>query len=102
MKMLFTSSHSPEVGLLKSRLDEAGIPCELRNENTSSNFPGSAFQAELWILNDADYQRAAEIRDIGSSLESRGAWICPACGEESEGQFGSCWKCGANRDGAVT
>ena len=63
MKMLFSSQTAPEVGLLKGLLDEAGIPCEVRNESTHANLPGAAFQPELWIVNDADYERACEVRD---------------------------------------
>jgi len=102
MKLLFTSPNSPEVGLLKDRLDQAGIPCEVRNENLYSNFPGVTFQPELWVLNDDDLPKASEIRDIGAgpSSENRAAWICTVCGEESEGQFQACWKCGAVRDAA--
>ncbi len=100
MKLLFTSPNSPEVGLLKDRLDEAGIPSEVRNENLYSNFPGVPFQPELWVLNDDDFPKACEIRDIsaGPTSESRAAWTCPVCGEESEGQFEACWKCGTARD----
>src|ERR1041385_3723919 len=102
MKLLFTSPNSPEVGLLKDRLDEAGIPCEIRNENLYSFFPGVPFQQELWVLDDDDLPKACEIRDDGdgASSKNRAAWICPVCGEESEGQFQACWKCGAARDAA--
>jgi len=100
MKMVFSSPQSPEVGLLKDLLDKAGIPCEIRDENMYSNFPGAAFHPELWILNDDDYLRASEIRDGFSrpSAEPGSPWICSVCGEESEGQFNSCWRCGAHRD----
>jgi hypothetical protein len=26
-------------------------------------------------------------------------WQCPTCGEQHEGQFDTCWKCGTNRTG---
>ena len=102
MKMLFSSQQGPEVGLLKDLLDKAGIPCDIRDENMYSNLPGAAFQPELWILNDDDYPKASEIRDSFSrpSSEKHSPWICSICGEESEGQFNACWKCGANRDAA--
>jgi hypothetical protein len=63
MKFLFSSPSGPEVGLLKSLLDEAGIACEVRNESTSSILPGAQFQAEVWVTSDDDYARACEIRD---------------------------------------
>ncbi len=63
MKILFSSPSEPEVGLLKSVLDEAGVACEIRNENTNPNLPGAAFQPEIWVLNDEDYAEACEVRD---------------------------------------
>src|SRR5438552_3576813 len=63
MKLLFSTQNVPEVGLLKGLLDDAGIHCEIRNENSSANFPGAAFQPELWVLNDTDYEKACDVRD---------------------------------------
>jgi hypothetical protein len=63
MKMLFSSPNAPEVGLLKDLLDGAGIACEMRNESAYANFPGAAFQPEIWVVNDADYMKACEVRD---------------------------------------
>jgi hypothetical protein len=63
MKILFSSPSEPEVGLLKSVLDEAGVACEIRNENTHPNLPGAAFQPEIWVVNDEDYAEACEVRD---------------------------------------
>ena len=63
MKMLFSSQTALEVGLLKGLLDEAGIPCEVRNENTHANLPGAVFQPEIWVFNDTDYERACDVRD---------------------------------------
>jgi hypothetical protein len=63
MKLLFSSEVPPEVGLLKSLLDESGIVSEIRNESTYSNFPGAAFQPEIWVLNDGEYAKACEVRD---------------------------------------
>ena len=91
------------MGLLKSRLEEAGIPCLLRNEQISQVIPSAAFSAELWIVNDEDYQRAVDLCEAWRhpSSEARQAWICPKCGEELEGQFRACWKCGSNREAAT-
>lgn len=100
MKLIFTSPDRTAVGVLHSALEEAGIECELRNEAMQANFPGAAFYPELWVIEDQDFPRAVEVRD---SLCLRAPvahtpWTCPACGEQLEAQFLSCWKCGANRD----
>lgn len=63
MKLLFSSPSGPEVGLLKSLLDEAGIQSELRNESISSNFPGAPFQSEIWVIKEVDYEEACGVRD---------------------------------------
>jgi hypothetical protein len=73
MKLLFSSGNMPEVGLLKSLLDEAGIPSEVRNESSYPNFPGAGFQPEVWVVNEQDYPKACEIRDASQFSQSAGA-----------------------------
>jgi len=51
------------VGLLKSLLDEAGVPSEIRNENVHSMFPGASLQPEIWVLHEEDYLEARRICD---------------------------------------
>jgi hypothetical protein len=63
MKMLFSSQLSPEVGLLRELLEQSGIRCEVRNECAHENFPGAEFQPEIWVLHDADFEKACELRD---------------------------------------
>ena len=100
MKMLFTSPDRTAVGLLQSALQEVGIECELRNDAMQANFPGAAFYPELWVIEDDDFPKAEEIRDAqrAPAAVTLSPWTCPSCGEQLEGQFGSCWKCGANRN----
>ena len=78
MKLLFSSQSAPEVGLLRGLLEEVGISCEVRNETVYAILPGAAFQPEIWVLNDADWERACEIRDgwrqsFPSQIAERGA-----------------------------
>jgi len=61
MKKLFTLTNSAEAGLLKSRLEEAGIACEMRNEFVAQVVPGMAFDPEVWVLDDAQYEEAVEL-----------------------------------------
>jgi hypothetical protein len=93
MRLLFSSQSAPEVGLLKNLLEENGIVAEVRNETVHSNFPGAAFQPEVWIMNDKDFLKACEVRDAWhqpaparnpvapEDSESRGAlWlVCVVC-----------------------
>lgn len=102
MKFLFQANTVAEGGKiysLKSILEEAGIPCLIRNENLSGalgEIPFTECSPELWVMNEQDYPRAKEIV-IGWRAVPAGAqtsWLCPTCNETIEGQFSSCWKCG--------
>jgi hypothetical protein len=98
MKMLFSSPDIRDVGLMRSMLEEAGIRFEVQNETIPYRM--EVFCPEFWILDDAEFARACELRDVvtKSSPVMLSSWVCPSCGEKLEGQFGSCWKCGVNRD----
>ena|SRR5256885_921102 len=100
MRMLFASPQSQDVELLRKALNEAGIQCEVRNENAYAFFPGAEFYPELWVLNEGDFSKAEELRDALLKLASSpsNSWICGVCGEASEGQFSSCWNCGTIRE----
>ena len=59
MKRIYSSSDSAELGLLASRLQAAGIDCEVRSE--SQVIPGIPFGPELWVLNDKDFDEATQL-----------------------------------------
>ena len=61
MKLVFSSPDSAEVGLAQSRLEAAGIACEVRNDAVSQINPGVAFMPELWVLRDEDYADARRL-----------------------------------------
>jgi hypothetical protein len=98
MKMLFSSDDIRKMGLVRSALDDAAIAYDFRNETIP--YPGAIFHPEVWIVEDSDFARACELRDAVTKLRevSEAAWTCASCGEQLEGQFSSCWKCGANRN----
>ena len=95
-----TSAHSiVTINHYKNLLVSEGIPAFLKNEHFGSIMGEVPFQEvwpELWIENDLDYDRALQlINSAKIADESPSApWKCKACGEENEGQFAACWKCG--------
>jgi len=103
MKRVFTANlMSADQEIVKSLLDEAKIPCMVRNGELSmalSELTPSDSSPEVWILNDEDYARAREIVEalLKAKVEPHEAWTCTNCGEEIEGQFTSCWNCGRER-----
>lgn len=101
MKRLYTTADIVLIGHLASLLDEAGIPCFVKNQYLSGGIgelPPTETWPELWVRRDHEYALAKEIveeatrRDV--LAEAAPAWRCPGCGEEVEGQFALCWNCG--------
>jgi hypothetical protein len=96
MKLLFCS-RVEDVDVLKGILSEEGISCEVTDYENP--LPGAEFYPKLWVDED-DFAAASAIL---SAFRQRapglfGPWTCPSCGEQLEGQFTSCWKCGRARD----
>jgi hypothetical protein len=102
MKRIFSSPIVGEIPLLRNMLESAGIACILRNEisaGLSPEVPMAESTPELWIQDDHRLAEALQIKaDFQSSATVVGEdWQCQECGEISEPQFTSCWKCGAIR-----
>ena len=106
MHELFVHPDYIRVGYCKSILDQAGIACFIRNENTHNSLSGMVsplFFPALCLVNDADIEPASEllrefISESHTPDKTKPAWTCPACGEvEIPGSFDRCWKCGVFR-----
>lgn len=106
MRRLITCKNVAQAGLLKGLLAGSGIACEIKGEYlsmASGELPFAECYPELWVLSDEEeFKRAKDILDeweskVGEQLDS---WICQGCGEENEGQFSSCWRCGSVETGS--
>jgi hypothetical protein len=98
LRRVFSSYNLVAVHHARNLLDAEGIRAVVRNEILSSamgELPPAECQAELWVLNDADFARAEAI--LLRTAVSGPPWTCSACGEVSELQFTQCWRCGAYR-----
>jgi len=96
LKRVFSSFNQTAVYHARNLLENAGIETLVKNAVLSSamgELPPAECQAELWVLNDADYNRAEEILYRPVTGEE---WTC-ACGETLGGQFTQCWRCAAFR-----
>lgn len=106
MKFLFAAGtliDQAGIEFLKNLLDSEHIRYIVRNEYLSmaaGEIPPQAGQLQIWILDDSDYARATEFVEAWRSLPSpcKISWQCPTCGENHEGQFTACWKCGYDRE----
>ena len=96
MKRVFSSYNQTAVYHAQNLLKGEGIETLVKNVILSSamgELPPAECQAELWVLNDRDEARAA---DILQQQVSGPDWS-GACGETLAAQFTQCWRCGADR-----
>ncbi len=73
MTRLFSSPDSAEIGLFRSRLEAAGIECEMRNEHLSPAMPGTPFDPELWVLRDSQFAEASKLVAAWRAASSSGS-----------------------------
>ena len=91
-----------EVESFKEVLEQEGITCMIKNQQGSSlagEVPFAEVFPELWVINNNDYSDAQEILENWQKVQHTTAtdWICSKCQETLEGDFTTCWKCGADR-----
>ena len=100
MKLLARAEHPLQAAIWADTLRAAGIRCSVRNTALSGalgEIPFLECAPQIWLDHDADEDRARQILLELQSPARGPAWFCAGCGETLEGQFGSCWRCGAPR-----
>jgi hypothetical protein len=103
MKQVHIAKHAPEAHIVKGVLESSGIEAVVRGEFLTSGWGELPVDVcSVWIADEAQYDRAQTVLrsflsgDLARELRSQ-HWRCASCGEQLEGQFTSCWKCGAAR-----
>jgi hypothetical protein len=107
MKAVYSSPHLFWVAYYQDILQSNGIECFIKNEYLSGG-AGELPPNECWprlYVEDVDFHRAEQI--VQAELQKKAAadtpsWTCARCGEENEGQFALCWKCGAIANEQIT
>ena len=100
MKQIHIAKHAPEAHLVKGFLESNGIAAVVRGEFLTSGWGELPVDVcAVWITDDAQYETANALLMAflkgDAAREFRGQhWRCPQCGEQLEGQFTACWKCG--------
>jgi len=99
MKKLTSAPTAITLHHFRNLLMAEGIASEIRNEffgGILGEMPFTETWPQLWVVNNLDFERAKQLID-GSVLDEspKESWRCKHCGEENEGQFAACWKCGS-------
>jgi hypothetical protein len=96
MKSVYSASNISLVSVFRSILEGNGIRCRIKNEYLSAGI-GELPPIDCWpqlCVDDDDYPEAKRIVEEALLVKEMTAWKCDSCGEEIEGQFTECWKCG--------
>lgn len=98
MITVYSAPNITLVSIFRSILEGRGINCQVKNEFISAGI-GDIPPIECWPqLCVAEEDLAEAQRIVAEALTpasvTLGSWRCETCGEEVEGQFARCWKCG--------
>jgi hypothetical protein len=93
------------VGRMQSLLESEGIETFLKNQYSSGvlgELPFVEIVPQLYIIEEKNIARARALLQAASvgaaqQTDSDSGWTCASCAEKSEGNFDSCWNCGAAR-----
>ena len=100
MKLLLRCDHALQAAHYANALRAAGIDCEVRNTTLAGaigEIPWLECAPQIWLRYALDEAIARELIAQLQRPVTGPEWICGNCAERSEPQFGSCWRCGANR-----
>ncbi len=103
MSRVFVDEQLSWVIQAKCVLDDAQIPCYIKNEfasSTAGEVPFLETWPELWVHKQTDSIRAKQLIDAWQATlkatqdTTFEPWKCSQCGELNEGNFALCWSCG--------
>jgi hypothetical protein len=103
MKKLYVSQSLIDVESRKELLEQAEIPCTIKNQRSAmlgGEVPFVEVFPELWVLHDENFEQAQTLLkdwEEGKPLETTG-WTCVSCGEIHQKEFTTCWKCNKDRN----
>jgi hypothetical protein len=99
MIRVYEAANLQDAHIVLGLLAQARIEAKVFNEHAQGglgDIPFGEAYPSVWIADERDQERARDIiRGYQAKPEASGTVLCPACGEESPGNFAVCWNCGA-------
>lgn len=94
--MIYTNENHFLVNNIKNLIEAQGINTFIKNEFAQGAIGEiSAFDSwpEVWVFDDADFDRATEIMKLSQNKSKTDDWVCTTCGETNDPSFEICWNC---------
>ena len=84
--------------LLKDWLIKNGVVAQVRGFDLSTlgALPNMEEFPSVWVPPQQVEEARRLLNEFEESPTQTQCWMCASCGEENPGEFGSCWKCGAD------
>ncbi|MBU2500190.1 DUF2007 domain-containing protein [bacterium] len=87
-----------DAAVARNRLDSLGVAAVVQADNCGGMRPHlDLIRGVKLLVHTDDREKALEILADLEADDSSPPWLCPACGEEVEGNFSACWNCGQER-----
>jgi len=103
MEKFYSDYNQVKVRQIKAMLDDADIPCFIKNEyiqGASGEIPPHETLPEVWLM-DAQWRKKAQalVDELENDLANASDvdWKCGSCMEINEGHFMVCWQCQSPR-----
>ncbi|MGB5446089.1 MAG: DUF2007 domain-containing protein [Psychromonas sp.] len=96
MKLVYSNESHFLVSNIQNLIEAQGINTFLKNEFAQGAVGEiSVFDSwpEVWVIDDADFDRAVEIVKASQSSSLGADWICQNCSEINDASFEICWNC---------
>lgn len=103
MKLLYTNENTFLVNNAKNIIENLGIELVLKNEFAAGAVGEvSPFDTwlELWVVQESDYEKAAQALENIDKVEKTTEWVCSQCNEFNDPSFEICWQCQSEHSSA--
>lgn len=96
MKMVYSNENHFLVNNVRNLIEAQDIRTFIKNEFAQGAAGEiSAFDSwpEVWVFDDADFDRATEITTTSLCVNKADDWVCNNCSEQNDPSFEICWNC---------
>ncbi len=99
MKRIYSAESLVQVVHMQNLLAASGVVTEVRNARLAGalgEIPFMETWPQLWVDDYAESRAKSVVeQELSEQPTQHASWCCRGCNETVEGQFATCWNCGA-------